>query len=121
MRSGVETGSLGPGERRRVQPFPLPAPGDPQPGDVIGGRYRVDHLVGREAACDVVLAADASGRPVAIAMLRRDVASPQAVARFVEEGQRASQIEDEHVVRVFEVGEVVAGLPFVAMEYVEGR
>jgi serine/threonine-protein kinase len=44
-----------------------------------------------------------------------------AVERFVNEGVAASQIDSDHVVKVFDVGRLPNGAPYLVMEYLEGR
>ncbi len=44
-----------------------------------------------------------------------------AVERFVNEGVAASQIDSDHVVRIFDVGTLPSGSPYLVMEYLEGR
>jgi serine/threonine-protein kinase len=43
-----------------------------------------------------------------------------AVARFLREARAAARIQSEHVARVFDVGELDSGEPYMAMEYLEG-
>jgi serine/threonine-protein kinase len=44
-----------------------------------------------------------------------------AVERFVNEGVAASQIDSDHVVKVFDVGRLPSGAPYLVMEFLEGR
>jgi serine/threonine-protein kinase len=43
-----------------------------------------------------------------------------AVERFVNEGVAASQIDSDHVVKVFDVGRLPNGAPYLVMEFLEG-
>jgi serine/threonine-protein kinase len=43
-----------------------------------------------------------------------------AVERFVNEGVAASQIDSDHVVKVFDVGRMPNGAPYLVMEYLDG-
>jgi serine/threonine-protein kinase len=43
------------------------------------------------------------------------------IERFLREGTLASQITSKHVVRVFEVGQLRPGLPYIAMELLDGK
>jgi serine/threonine-protein kinase len=44
----------------------------------------------------------------------------EVVARFIREGRAAVKIRSEHVARIFDVGKLENGLPYMAMEYLEG-
>jgi eukaryotic-like serine/threonine-protein kinase len=94
----------------------------PQPGDVVAGKYRIDGVIGTGGMGVVMGAVDTSlGRPVAIKFLspgkaRRD----GAVQRFIREARAAASLQSEHVVRVFEVGTLPSGAPFIVMEQLRG-
>ena len=45
----------------------------------------------------------------------------EAIARFLAEARAAARIESDHVCRVFDVGTQPDGVPFMVMEYLEGR
>jgi serine/threonine-protein kinase len=49
------------------------------------------------------------------------LAGQEAVARFVREARAAARITSEHVARVYDVGALDGGEPFIAMEYLEGQ
>ncbi len=98
-------------------------PASVRPGDVIAGKYRVERVIG-EGGMGVVVAARhlVLGERAAIKLLgaERDQ-SPQAKARFLREGRAAAKIKSEHVARVYDVGELATGEPFIVMEYLHGR
>ncbi|WP_437605336.1 serine/threonine-protein kinase [Sorangium sp. So ce834] len=91
-------------------------------GDVLADKYEVERVLG-EGGMGVVVAARHRllGERVAIKFLL-----PQAreradlVARFLREGQAAARIRSEHVTRVFDVGTLARGEPYLVMEYLEG-
>ena len=59
--------------------------------------------------------------PVALKFMSPAVlAMTGAVERFVNEGVAASQIDSDHVVKVFDVGRMASGAPYLVMEYLEG-
>lgn len=91
-------------------------------GDVIAGRYRVESVLGAGAMGVVV-----AGRhielddPVAIKFLAQDlVSSPHALGRFQREARAAAKIKHEHVIRVYDVGKVASGVPYLVMERLDG-
>src|SRR5215510_2828182 len=91
------------------------------PGELLAGKYRVERLIGQGAMGTVVAARHLLlEQPVAIKFLRGDRANDPTVAeRLRREAKAAAKIKGEHVVRVFDVGEL-NGAPFLVMEYVEG-
>lgn len=89
---------------------------------MIGGRYRVDDVIG-EGGMGVVVKAThvVLDQRVAIKVLRPDaMRDAQAVERFVREARAAAQVKSEHVVRVHDVMMLDSGTPCIVMEYVEG-
>src|SRR5262249_39553958 len=53
-------------------------------------------------------------------LARRRSGDPRAVARFEREARIAGQLQDEHLVRIYEDGEAF-GLRFLILEYIDGR
>ena len=94
------------------------------PGDVIGGKYRVEAEIG-SGGMGVVLSVKhlAMGHRLAIKVLRLEDKSEEqgAVARFVREARAAARIESDHVVRVTDVAALPDGTPYMVMEYLEGE
>lgn len=64
------------------------------------------------------------GQLVAMKFLRCDgsdpVAEREASARFLREARAVVRLKNEHVARVFDVGELETGEPFIVMEYLDG-
>jgi serine/threonine-protein kinase len=95
---------------------------DPQPGDVLAGKYSVERVLGR-GGMGVVLAAQhlQLEERVAIKLMLPEVATNgEAVARFVREARAAAKIKSEHVARVSDVGTLDGGVPYMVMECLEG-
>ncbi|WP_122262103.1 Stk1 family PASTA domain-containing Ser/Thr kinase [Ornithinimicrobium cerasi] len=98
---------------------------------LLGGRYEVGELIGRGGMADVHLGHDLRlGRSVAIKILRTDLARDSSfLARFRREAQAAAGLSHPSIVGVFDSGEepmVESGgaplhVPYIVMEYVEGR
>ena len=60
--------------------------------------------------------------PVALKFMSPAVLALQgAVERFVNEGVAASQIDSDHVVKVFDVGRMPTGAPYLVMEFLDGQ
>src|SRR3954451_51920 len=98
---------------------------------VLGNRYEVGDLLGRGGMAEVHLGRDTRlGRVVAIKLLRTDLARDATFqARFRREAQSAAALNHPAIVAVYDTGEeqvVESGggtvsLPYIVMEYVEGR
>jgi serine/threonine-protein kinase len=93
---------------------------------VLGDRYELGEVIGRGGMAEVRRGRDSRlGRTVAVKMLRVDHASdPTFQARFRREAQSAASLNHRNIVAVYDSGEdLLAGqlVPYIVMEYVEGR
>jgi len=94
--------------------------------DLIGKRiaeYEILEEIGRGGMGTVYKAKDtALDRIVALKFLSQQFAekNPVATARFRKEAQAVAKLNSPHVVTIHRVSEV-EGVPFIVMEYVEGR
>ena len=97
-------------------------PPDPLIGTLVDGRYRVISRIARGGMATVYEALDTRlDRTVALKMMSTALAEdPGFVTRFRREARAAAQLSHPHVVGVFDQGEA-DGLPYLAMEYVQGR
>lgn len=88
----------------------------------MGGRYRVLRVIGRGGMGAVVAAEHVTlGEAFAIKFLHPKLARDSAsVERFFREAKAATRIKSEHVVRVLDVGQTEAGIPFIVMELLSG-
>jgi serine/threonine-protein kinase len=94
----------------------------PQAGEVLDGKYRIERLLGEGGMGAVAKATHLLRRaPVALKFMSPAVLSLSgAVERFVNEGVAASQIDSDHVVKVFDVGRLPSGAPYLVMEFLDG-
>ena len=108
------------GDGTTLQPL---TPGDDLIGSVVADRYLITDKIGEGGMGRVYLARHVRlPQSVAIKVLHPAmVRDASVVARFRREAVNASQIENEHVARVFDNGEVGDGLFYIAMEFVEGE
>ena len=92
-------------------------------GAVIAGKYRVERVLGQGGMGVVVVAMhDDLDQRVAIKFLLPEaVRDADWVARFSREAKAAAKIKSEHVVRVFDVGRLDNGAPYMVMEYLDGK
>ena len=94
-----------------------------RPGDVLGGKYRVERVLGR-GGMGVVMAAthlDLDQRVAIKLMLPAAFADPDTRARFQREARSAVKLRSEHVGRVLDTGTFDDGSPYIVMEYLEGN
>ena len=92
-------------------------------GSSIAGKYRVERVLGQGGMGVVVVAMhDELDQRVAIKFLLRDaMTDAEWVARFSREAKAAARIKSEHAVKVYDVGKLENGAPYMVMEYLEGR
>lgn len=96
-------------------------PFDPIPGTLLAGRYLLRRELGSGGFGQVLLADDRElSRPVAIKLLRPDLADREALARFLREARSTAALDHPHIVRVFDHGRTDEGRFFIVYEYVEG-
>ena len=101
------------------------APVTPAIGDVIAGKYRVESVVG-SGGMGVVLCAThlELGQRVAIKVLtvpEEDARRDEARERFLREGRATAALVSDHVVRIYDVGTLSSGAPFMVMELLRGQ
>ncbi|MFD8911985.1 protein kinase [Streptomyces sp. NPDC059575] len=91
---------------------------------LAGGRYQLRDLLGEGGMASVHLAYDAVlDRQVAVKTLHTELGREQAFReRFRREAQAVAKLTHTNIVSVFDTGEDEAdGMPYIVMEYVEGR
>lgn len=91
-------------------------------GDVLAGKYRIERVLGIGGMGVVVAAHHLQlDERVAIKFLLSEMlANAEAMARFSREARAAVKIKSEHVARVFDVGTLETGAPYMVMEYLDG-
>jgi eukaryotic-like serine/threonine-protein kinase len=101
----------------------MPGRGDIETGDLLGGKYRVDDVIGHGGMGLVLAATDLKlERSVAIKVLVPELRDDEeSVTRFVREARAASRLSSEHSVRVHEIDELADGTPYIVMEYLVGQ
>lgn len=91
------------------------------PGYEIGHRYRIIRSLGEGGMANVYLAHDmVLDRDVSVKLLRLDLRDdPSTKRRFHREAMAATQLNDPHIVGIYDVGED-HGLQYMVMQYVKG-
>ncbi len=92
------------------------------PGDVVGGKYRVEKVLGAGGMGVVVSAQHVDlGQSVALKFILPEALSGQgAVERFMREARAAVRLKSDHVARVYDVGRDDKDRPYMVLELLEG-
>lgn len=92
-----------------------------EPGSVVDGKFRILRKLG-EGGMGVVMAADhlQLRSQVAIKLLKRE-ASDKRLERFMREARSLAQLQTDHVTRVYDVGSLQSGEPYIVMELLDGE
>ena len=90
-------------------------------GYTLNGRYRIIRSLGEGGMANVYLAHDLIlDRDVSVKLLRLDLRDdPATVRRFQREALAATELVNDNIVQVYDVGEE-NGMQYLVMEYVEG-
>jgi serine/threonine-protein kinase len=93
------------------------------PGTVLAGKYRVDCKLGEGGMGAVWKAVQTDlDRPVAIKVLLDEFKDDvQFVERFFREAKAAARVKGAHVVTIIDVGKLESGVPYIAMELLDGE
>ena len=99
------------------------APANNLVGQVIADRYHVVKKLGEGGMGQVYLAEHVKmGRRSAIKVMNPSmVHDPDSVARFNREASNASRINHPNVCAIYDFGETLDGLIYLAMEFIEGE
>jgi eukaryotic-like serine/threonine-protein kinase len=92
-------------------------------GDVLAGKYRVEHLLG-EGGMGVVVCARHMQLDSLVAlkfMLPEAAEDKESVGRFLREARAVARLRGDHVARVTDVGTLDTGAPYLVMEYLDGK
>jgi serine/threonine protein kinase/tetratricopeptide (TPR) repeat protein len=90
-------------------------------GTALSERYRIEHELGRGGSATVYLATDLRhGRPVAVKVLRPEIAVSLGAERFLREIRIAAQLNHPHIVALYD-SETVGGLFYYIMPYIKGE
>src|SRR5580704_15366373 len=93
-----------------------------RPGDVIADKYLVVRVLASGGMGVVVSARHRQlGKLVAIKFLRAGMWGRGVRARFEREGRVVAGLTGEHVAKVFDVGRLDSGEPYIVMELLEGE
>jgi tetratricopeptide (TPR) repeat protein len=95
--------------------------GEPAPGELVDGRYRLEAILGRGGMGCVYSAHDAKlGRSVAIKLLAASRLDEAGLRRFRKEARTVSSLSHPNIVTVFDDG-THEGVPYLATELLKGE
>jgi serine/threonine protein kinase/tetratricopeptide (TPR) repeat protein len=87
----------------------------------LSGRYTIERELGRGGMATVYLARDSKhGRPVALKVLRPELAATLGSDRFLREIQVAASLTHPHILALYDSGES-DGVLYYVMPYIEGE
>jgi serine/threonine protein kinase len=92
-------------------------------GDLIDERFRIEREIGRGGMGIVYAARDiVRDEPIALKVLHADTADDEErVARFLRESRVLAGLRSPHSVRVYDVGRLRSGAPYMVMELLVGE
>jgi len=92
-------------------------------GSEFCGRYSVEKRIAIGGFGSIYRGREiASGQTIALKIMHRELAGDEKlVGRFRREGLVLRRLLDPHAVKTYELGETPDGLPFIAMELLEGE
>src|SRR5690348_10222705 len=93
-----------------------------QPGDLVGGRFELAEVAGSGGMGAVYRARDrTTGESVAVKVLRETAAAAEHTDRFRREIRVLGTLRHPGIVRYLADGQTEDGMPWLAMEWLEGE
>jgi serine/threonine-protein kinase len=101
-------------------------PSSLRPGAVVGGRFRIERLIGRGGMGEVYAARHATtGKEVALKLIYSaagtGASGQERTRRFMREARAATAIQHPNVIEVFDVFVDTDGTPVMVMELLKGE
>ncbi len=91
-------------------------------GSIVGDRFRIERILGKGGMGVVAVATHLQlEQLVAIKVLHEAMSTDTGVVtRFLREAQASARLRSDHVCRVFDVGRLDDGSPYLVMELLDG-
>jgi serine/threonine protein kinase len=104
------------------EPSSVPQQNVLQPGDVLAGKYRVESVLGSGGMGTVFAALHLDLDEIRAVKLMHpmQLENPQAVERFLREARATARLRSEHIPRLYDVGRLETGAPYIVMEVLQG-
>jgi len=90
------------------------------PAGFRAGPYQLEKRIGRGGMGSVWLAAKPDGPKVAVKLVKRGMDTSEILRRFRMERQVLASLDHPNIARLIDGGSTPEGMPYLAMEYVEG-
>ena len=90
------------------------------PAGFRAGPYQLEKRIGRGGMGSVWLASKADGPKVAVKLVKRGMDTSEILRRFRMERQVLASLDHPNIARLIDGGSTPEGMPYLAMEYVEG-
>ena len=91
-------------------------------GETIADKYRVEAVLGSGGMGTVVRASHlVLNRTVAVKVMHPELLTEDTARRFAREARAAAALTSEHAVRILDIDRLESGVPYIVMEYLEGR
>jgi serine/threonine protein kinase len=105
-----------------LQPLEPPLETDEcAPGALLGGKYRLERLLGEGGMANVWLARNEFlDLPVALKIVRPQIRGSETAARLLTEARVQANLRHPNVARVYDYGQTQSGDAFIVMELLEG-
>jgi serine/threonine-protein kinase len=94
----------------------------PRMGEILAGKYRIERVLGAGGMGTVVAAMHLDLHELRAVKLMHpeSVGDARAVERFLREARAAVRLKSDHVTKVFDVGRLESGAPYIVMEHLVG-
>ncbi len=96
---------------------------DPLAGSTVGERYQLIRQIGQGTSGAIYLAEHVTlGRKVVVKVLHHELSRDDlAIERFRREALTVGELDNDHIVQIFDFGRTADGRLYLAMEYLEGH
>jgi len=94
-----------------------------RPGDVVAGKFEVDRVLGLGGMGAVYAAVnlETGGRVAIKCLLPQFFENAEVIRRFQRESRATICLRNEHVALLYDSGELPSGIPYIVMEFLDGR
>jgi len=117
----VDEAMIATGSKMQRTEAALSGGADCAPGALLGGKYRLERLLGEGGMANVWLARNEFlDLPVALKIVRPEIRGSETAARLLTEARVQANLRHPNVARVYDYGQTESGDAFIVMELLEG-